>query len=309
LRELLLARVLVLRLADDVRFVADVAFDRAFVFVFALEREAADLVFDFVFVFDREEADFALVFVLDVAFDVALDFVFAFDLAFDFVFDRDEALFDFDFDLDFDFEPAFDLDFDVDFDELFFEALFVLLFDLLFALLFERDFDFADDVLRERDGRRCDDPPLSESPSPPPSPSPSSSEPISFFATPTAAGIATPSAVPATTFCVVERPSSSSFDMLTSRAPASRRRASGYFASLNASMNFGMIRSRRISGPCVATYLPAASAASSARGRSTSEAASQLVAAAVEMRPEPPFFRDFELPFELSRPSERSWSS
>jgi len=44
------------------------------------------------------------------------------------------------------------------------------------------------------------------------------SEPISFLATPTAAGIATPSAVPATTFCVVDRPSSS-FDMVTSEGP------------------------------------------------------------------------------------------
>jgi len=48
----------------------------------------------------------------------------------------------------------------------------------------------------------------------------SSSELMSFFATPTAAGIATPSAVPATTFLVVDRPSSSLFDMVTSRDPA-----------------------------------------------------------------------------------------
>jgi hypothetical protein len=42
--------------------------------------------------------------------------------------------------------------------------------------------------------------------------------------------------------------------MVTSCAPASTRL---YFAAFNASMNFGTIRSRRISGPCVATYLPA----------------------------------------------------
>jgi len=75
-----------------------------------------------------------------------------------------------------------------------------------------------------------------------------SSELISFFATPTAAGIATPSAVPATTFWVVERPSSSLFAMVTSRGPRLRRCAV-YFASLNVSMNFGMIRSRSTSGP------------------------------------------------------------
>jgi hypothetical protein len=49
-------------------------------------------------------------------------------------------------------------------------------------------------------------------------------------------------------------PSSSSPAMVTSCALASTRL---YFASFNASMNFGTIRSRRISGPCVATYLPA----------------------------------------------------
>src|SRR5262252_8099143 len=45
-------------------------------------------------------------------------------------------------------------------------------------------------------------------------------------------------------------------------------------------MNFGTIQSRTTSGPCEARYFPAASAASSAIGRSASAAASQLVAAA-----------------------------
>jgi len=69
------------------------------------------------------------------------------------------------------------------------------------------------DVLRRLEVEPPDSRPLSlESSSP--------SEPISFLATPTAAGIATPSAVPATTFLVVDRPSSSLFDMVTSRDPA-----------------------------------------------------------------------------------------
>src|SRR3954454_12602138 len=64
------------------------------------------------------------------------------------------------------------------------------------------------------------------------------------------------------------------------------------FASLNASMNFGTILSRTISGPCVARYLPAASAASSAIGISASAAGSQLVAAAdARMDCEPPLLR------------------
>src|SRR5690349_23350321 len=70
-------------------------------------------------------------------------------------------------------------------------------------------------------------------------------------------------------------------------------------------MNFGTIRSRTISGPCVARYFPAASAASSAIGRSASEAASQLVAAAdARMDGElPPLLpRDEEPPSSRSSP-------
>jgi hypothetical protein len=54
-------------------------------------------------------------------------------------------------------------------------------------------------------------------------------------------------------------------------------------------MNFGMIRSRSTSGPWVAMYFPAASAASSAAGKRAFDAASQLVAAAkarIDVEPE-----------------------
>jgi hypothetical protein len=210
----------------------DFDFDADLVFDFDLEVERDEPVFDFDLEVERDEPvfDFDLeverdepVFDFDRADDfleperdveaLALDF----EPLFVFVFDRDE-LFDFDFDFDFDDELFdFDRDFDFDFD-------------------FEEDFRppdvevFRPEVLRELelfldpDPLRRVDPPrrpeLDSSPSPESSPSPSSSEPISFLATPTAAGIATPSAVPATTFCVVERPSSSSFDMLTSCAAA-----------------------------------------------------------------------------------------
>jgi hypothetical protein len=56
---------------------------------------------------------------------------------------------------------------------------------------------FAVERLRVPDARRC------------PSPSSSSSLPISFVAAPTAAGMATPSAAPTTTFLDVDIPSSS----------------------------------------------------------------------------------------------------
>jgi hypothetical protein len=120
--------------------------------------------------------------------------------------------------------------------------------------------------------------------SPPSSLSPLS-PPISFFAAPTAAGMATPSAAPATTFAGVDIPSSSELAMVHLLV---------HFASLNASMNLGTILSRRMSGPCCARYRPADSAASSAIGISTSAAASQLLDAAearIEDAPErpPPF--------------------
>jgi len=217
----------------DPRFVVALARERvvelfafALDFAFVFEREV-DVARVFVFVFDV-----VLVFVFDLAFDEALfvfrravDFDFELDLEADFAFALDFAR-DFDVDLDFDADVDLDFDFafDVDFD-----------LDFAFDLDFDLDLAFADDFVRaplfldvdalRRDPPREPEPAAAPSSSDSPSPS-SSSEPISFFATPTAAGIATPSAVPATTFCVVERPSSSSFDMLTSRAPASRWRAS-----------------------------------------------------------------------------------
>ena len=163
-------------------------------------------------------------------------FVFAFDLAFVALFDVERAVeaFDFarDFVVDLVFDFAFVVDFDLERDELFaFDLAFVFVFAFAFDFAFEREplereaaflrAPLFRVLLVRRDAGRCAEPS-------PCSSSPSSSDPISFLATPTAAGIATPSAVPATTFCVVERPSSSSFDMLTSRAPASRLRASAF---------------------------------------------------------------------------------
>jgi hypothetical protein len=95
-----------------------------------------------------------------------------------------------------------------------------------FAVLAPPDFDFVEDrppllealrdfVPDERLRPLDDEPP----PRPSSSPSPESPSPISFFATPTAAGIATPNAAPATTLCVVDRPSVSlSFPSCSSSA-------------------------------------------------------------------------------------------
>jgi hypothetical protein len=147
--------------------------------------------------------------------------------------------------------------------------LAVVVFDLVFVfvLAFVLDFALGDVFERVRllagERRRVDRPSDSWSLS-------SSPLPISFFATAAAAGTASPIAAPATTFLGVVRPSDSLFAI-------SRLH---YLASLNASMNFGTMCSRTMSGPRVAKYLPAASAASSAIGISASDAASQLVAAA-----------------------------
>jgi hypothetical protein len=290
----------VFRLADDR--------ERDALAFFVLEREPRDAVFDReadVFVFERERDVFVFERPpVDLVFRADPDFVLrALD---DFVLRADDDLVlrepeDFVFRAldDFVFRPEDD----------FLRADDVFVFR---ALVFLRPLVLREeDVFLRVDPRR---PRLADLPVVPDpdseSSSESSSDPISFFATPTAAGIATPRAVPATTFCVVESPSSSSVDIFTSRAP----RRAVYFASLNASMNFGMIRSRTISGPCVARYFPAASAASSASGRRTSDAASQLVAAADARMPfEPERFFDFESPFELpfccERSSPSSWSS
>jgi len=255
-------------------------------------------VFDFAF---REGADFVLVLVFVFVFAlraaVVVVFLLPADLragaVFDFVFvaERLELALALDFVEVFVFAFVFDLAFAFDED-------FAFAFDFTFELAFDFTFDFAFAFDDERPVglRPVVDRPLRRSSS-----SPSSSfEPISFFATPTAAGIATPSAVPATTFCLVDSIWSSSFAMSPpTRLPEATR---CYAASLNASMNFGMMRSRRISGPCVATYFPAASAASSAIGSRTSDAASQLVAAAEAMRPDPDRFFDFDVPFEVPLP-------
>jgi hypothetical protein len=102
--------------------------------------------------------------------------------------------------------------------------------------------------------------------------------PISFFATLTAAGTATPNAAPATTFFVVDIPSSSGSISYTSHVVVRVVHQSPR-ASLNDAMKRGMIRSRTISGAFCATNFPAALAASSAAGRSASRAASQPPAA------------------------------
>jgi hypothetical protein len=205
----------VLRFADDFVFVfdrepADLVFEREpadFVF----EREPVDFLRapdDFVFVFERDVDDF---------FRAPDDFVLVFEREpADFVFERDEDDFVLVFERDADdfFRPPDD-----------------------FVFVFERDevFFFRAPDLREADVLRDDDRRAGDRPRPPApdcepsSDESSSSEPISFFATPTAAGIATPRAVPATTLVVVDSPSSSSFDIFTSRScgreqcPTSRR--------------------------------------------------------------------------------------
>jgi hypothetical protein len=163
----------------------------------------------------------------------------------------------------------------------------------------------------EREPRPRDVPerePEPPSPPSPPSSPPSSSSPINFFATVTAAGIATPSAAPATTFCGVDMPSSSSERSLScSSAIALTSSSHGQLASLNASMNRGTIRSRTTSGAFSATYLPADSAKSSASGKRTPDAAFHALAAAADttpVAPSPsPCDRDF---FLLSRSPESS---
>jgi hypothetical protein len=198
---------------------------------------------------------------------------------------------------------------------LFARVFFVVLFrDVLLVLVFVFVREPVVRVFAERDERRVvrkSSPGAGSAPSWPSS-SPPSPPPRSFFATTAAAGTARPIAVPATTFVGVDSPcsscSSSSFDMVASLgAPAVELGdlARRYFASLNPSMNFGTIRSRTISGPCFARYLPAASAASSAIGSSASAAASQLVAAADasidgELAPFP--FGDEEPPSSRSSP-------
>jgi hypothetical protein len=253
------------RLREAVRFFAADFFREDTLFV--LPREDALFVFDrdALFALPREDALF--VFDRDALFALPRDdALFVFDRDALFALPRDDALFVFDRDAIFVFARAPDL-------------LLVFFFadDLRFVALFERDpdavFVFRPAVDDLRDERRVE--PL---PPPPPPPSPSSSSPLppsSFFATAAAAGTASPIAVPATTFFGVDMPSWSSCASSLAMVTSVR-----HFDSLNASMNFGTIRSRTISGPCVARYFPAASAASSAIGTSASAAASQLVAAA-----------------------------
>jgi hypothetical protein len=149
--------------------------------------------------------------------------------------------------------------------------------------VFARDRDFAAGV-----ERRLREPPLE--------PSSSSPLPISFRAVSTATGTATPSAAPATTFVVRERPSSLSSGIATT--PPHR-------ASLKDSMKRGRMRSRSESGACSATQRPALSAACSAIGSSVCEAESHALDAAVpkmERDPESsePRSRDREPPLFVS---------
>jgi hypothetical protein len=210
---------------DDVLFVREPVFaaDLVFVLVFAL----AVLVFVLVFARDLD-ALFAAVFFLALLLRVAPLFVLDFDALL--VFDLDALL-----------AAVFD-----------FDALFRFAVLLRFAVLFRfavlLRFEDAVVVLRRvvPDLRAPVEralvplslslsPSLSSSWSPPPS---------SFFATTAAAGTARPIAVPATTFCGVERPSFSSWSSSLAMVDSPR-----HFDSLNASMNFGTIRSRTISGP------------------------------------------------------------
>jgi hypothetical protein len=116
-----------------------------------------------------------------------------------------------------------------------------------------------------------------EPPEPPSSPE-SSSDPRSFFPTPTAAAVASPTAAPVATFFGVDIPSVSS---AIGQSP---------FASLKDVMNRGTILSRTISGPFFASHVPAAPAASSASGMTASRAASQPPEAIdVSSVLEPPF--------------------
>lgn len=173
-------------------------------------RDAADFVFRLVDVFVFRLAE---VFV----FREAVVFVFRFRLA--------VAAFVLDFVLDFDF--VLDLDFDVaafrrvaedflapdaalrdeDAELRFRDAVFRFVADFLVEpelFLFRVDVERPALLLRERDVR-----PAAERAEPSPASS-SESLPMSFFATPTAAGIATPSAVPAAIFCGVDSPCCSS---------------------------------------------------------------------------------------------------
>jgi len=178
-------------LADDFVFrLADVfVFREAAVFVFRFRLAVAAFVFDFVldldfvFVFDFDVAAFRRVAELPArevdAFFFRLEDFFAPDAAL-----RDE-------------------DAEVRFRDAVFRFVADFLADpevFLFRVVGERPAL----LLRERDVR-----PAAERAELSPAPS-SESLPMSFFATPTAAGIATPSAVPAAIFCGVDSPCCSS---------------------------------------------------------------------------------------------------
>jgi len=267
---------------------------------------------DALFVFDRDELfvllrDALFVLLRDALFVLLRDALFVLLRDELLVFDRDELLFVL---LR---EPLFVFVFAREPVLLLVFLLLVFFFAALlrFVPLFERDdpeavFVFRPDVDVFRDERRVElpppPPPLSPSSSSSPSPSP---PPSSFFATAAAAGTASPIAVPATTFFGVERPSDSCSSSGACSSSLAKVASVCHFASLNASMNFGTIRSRTISGACDATYFPAASAASSAIGRSASAAASQLVAAAearIDWDPPLLFRLDDDAPFSSSPP-------
>jgi hypothetical protein len=143
------------------------------------------------------------------------------------------------------------------------------------------------------DRRPCEACELPESPSSPES----SSDPRSFFPTPTAAAVASPTAAPVTTFFGV--------DISSRSEPSSSAIGQSPFASLKDVMNLGTIRSRTISGALFATHVPAAPAASSASGTTASRAASQPPDAIdVSIVLEPPFsflepdWSPFDEPFD-----------
>jgi hypothetical protein len=169
-----------------------------------------------VFVF-REAAVFVFRFRLAVAAFV-LDFVLALDFVFDFDFDFDVAAFRrvaelparevdaFFFRLEDFFAPDAALR-DEDAEVRFRDAVFRFVADFLAepeVFLFRIVVERPALLLRERDVR-----PAAERAELSPASS-SESLPMSFFATPTAAGIATPSAVPAAIFCGVDSPCCSS---------------------------------------------------------------------------------------------------